>query len=367
MLGPVRTPSLFQRHRALRWLAPVGVLGVVGLAAGGMITAKASTSDPLPDTTVAELIADLQSASVGGFSGTIVTQMSLGLPELPAVTGERGGSSMASLLAGSHTMRLWYGGPTQQRLALLGQTSETDVFHSNRDLWEWDSDTHVATHTVLPADTKSSKPTQSPSVAESMTPQQIASELLSSVDPTTKVTLGDKRSVADRSAYDLVLTPRDVATRIGSVHIAIDGSTKLPLAVEVYARGRSAAAIDVAFSDISFKSPPAGYFSFAPPPGAAVHTNTASQDSPIPGTATSGEKVTTSGKGWSTVVEYRASAAQVKQLTGPGLGALTSVTGAWGHGRLIDSTLFSALILDDGRVFAGAVGPDALYAAASSH
>jgi hypothetical protein len=33
---------------------------------------------------------------------------------------------------------------------------------------------------------------------------------------------------------------------------------------------------------------------------------------------------------------------------------------------LLDSALFAALITDDGRVFAGAVNPQALYAAAST-
>ena len=40
---------------------------------------------------------------------------------------------------------------------------------------------------------------------------------------------------------------------------------------------------------------------------------------------------------------------------------------AWGSGRLLDSKLVSILITDDGRVFAGAVDPSALYAAAATH
>jgi hypothetical protein len=43
------------------------------------------------------------------------------------------------------------------------------------------------------------------------------------------------------------------------------------------------------------------------------------------------------------------------------------VTGAWGSGHLFTSSLLSALLLDDGRVYAGAVSPAALYAAASGH
>jgi outer membrane lipoprotein-sorting protein len=360
---------MFQHHRALRWLAPVGVLGVVGLAAGGMITAKASTSDPLPGTTTAELIADMHSTSVPGFSGTVVAQMSLGLPQLPATTDEHGGSSLAGLLAGSHTMRVWYGSVDHQRIALLGQTSETDVFHSGQDIWEWDSDTREATHTVLPAHSAGTHPTATaPTTAESLTPQQLATQLLASISPTTKVTLGAKRTIADRSAYDLVLTPRD-ATRVGSVHIAIDGATKVPLSVQVFARGASSAAVDVAFSDISFKTPPAGYFGFTPPAGATVHVNSptsAARDSTGSSSADA-NPIKTFGSGWSSVVEYHATAAEVKKTTGGALSALTPVSGAWGSGHLLDAALFSALVTDDGRLFAGAVDPQALFAAASTH
>ncbi len=45
------------------------------------------------------------------------------------------------------------------------------------------------------------------------------------------------------------------------------------------------------------------------------------------------------------------------------LGALPQVSGAWGSGRVLEGTLFSLVLADDGRVALGAVAPDALYAA----
>ena len=47
------------------------------------------------------------------------------------------------------------------------------------------------------------------------------------------------------------------------------------------------------------------------------------------------------------------------------LGSLPQVSGDWGSGRLLTSALFTVLVTDDGRVLGGAVGPDALYAAAA--
>jgi outer membrane lipoprotein-sorting protein len=371
MLDPVRTPSIFLQHRSLRWLAPVGVLGVVGLAAGGMITAGAAPSSLLAATTPAELLAAVQTTPAKEFSGTVVAQLSLGLPQLPALSGDSGSSSVAGLLSGSHTLAVWYGGPDRQRVALLGTTSESDVFHSGADIWQWDSDSRVATHTVLarPAQKHTSTPAApaKPTGIESLTPAQLATSLLAAIDPSTKVTIGAQRTVADRSAYDLVLTPRDSAsTRIGSVHIAIDGATKLPLEVQVFPRGQSSTALDIAFSGITFKSPPLKYFQFTPPPGATVHTNTTSgRAAEAPGAAA--DHVTTIGKGWSSIAEYHASAKQVQQVAGPSLSALQAVQGAWGKGRLLDSPLVSVLLTDDGRVFAGSVDPAALYAAAASH
>jgi hypothetical protein len=46
------------------------------------------------------------------------------------------------------------------------------------------------------------------------------------------------------------------------------------------------------------------------------------------------------------------------------LQSATPVSGAWGSGRLLRTSLVSVLITDGGRAFAGAVQPSVLYAAA---
>lgn len=353
------TSSFFRQHRALRWLVPACVAGVTALAAGGVFSARAS-SESLPPRTPAQLLADVQSSNVSGFSGTIVAQLSLGLPDLPSLGGNGNSTSMASLLSGSHTMRFWYGGADRQRVALLGSTSETDVFRKGRDVWQWNSDQHVATHTVLPA---GHAPRPTPTTT--LTPQQLAARAIAAIDPTTRLSVDDTRRVADRAAYDLVLTPRDPATRIGSIHIAIDGTTKTPLGVQVHARGSSASAIDVSYSHISFKDPTDDNFTFTPPPGSKVH-NGAPHGPDGTGAKGSGS-VTTSGAGWSTVVEYRATPQEIQKFAPELLSRLSAVHGDWGRGRLLESALVSALVTDDGRVFIGAVDPSALYAAAVKH
>ena len=39
------------------------------------------------------------------------------------------------------------------------------------------------------------------------------------------------------------------------------------------------------------------------------------------------------------------------------------MSGIWGHGRLLSTTLVTAVITDDGRVAVGAVTPERVYAA----
>ena len=341
------------------------VSGVVGLAAGGVFTAQAS-SESLPKTTPAALLAAVQSARTSGFSGTIVAQLSLGLPDLSQLTGGAGGASVTSLMSGSHTMRFWYGGPDRQRMAVLGTTDETDVFHSGRELWQWNSDTHVATHSVLPArDVTAADPA---SDVAGLTPQQLAERAIAAIDPSTEVTVTADRRVADRAAYELVLRPRDQSTRVGSIRIAVDGSTKMPLGVQVYPRASSSPAIDVSFSGVSFKTPSADNFSFTPPPGATVHKGMAAAERPTgPKPEAAGVAVAQIGSGWTAIVECRTTPARIATAAGPLLSRLTAVHGAWGRGRLLNSPLASVLITDDGRVFAGAVDPSALYAAAATH
>ena len=101
---------------------------------------------------------------------------------------------------------------------------------------------------------------------------QQAGQALAALSPTTLVQVRPGAQVADRDAYELVLTPRTDATRVGSVRISVDAATKLPLAVRVYARGSSTPSVDVAYTSVRFTAPATTYFTFSPPAGATVRT-----------------------------------------------------------------------------------------------
>lgn len=347
------------RRGVARWAVPAAVVAVVALVASGVFHTDHPTVT-LPRTTPAALLASAGTPSVAGFTGTVVSHVSLGLPDLPSLDDGAAGSPLASLLSGSRTLQVWYGGLDKERVALLGSTDETDLFRSGRTLWRWDSADRVADHLRLPKGVDAAS-----SGLSSLTPASVASMAVSSLksmQPTTRVTVRSDRNVADRSAYELVLQPRTQESRVGSVRIAIDGQTKVPLGVQVYARGASSPAIDVSYTSIRFVTPSAANFDFSPPVGATVrHLSLRSLRS---GDAMSPARVSTSGSGWATVLGY--DTRRPIHLSGLGLGrALTRVSGAWGRGRLLETSLLSVLVLHDGRVYAGAVDPSELYAAAA--
>ena len=358
--------ALSTSHPALRWAVPGAVVAIV-LGAAALTSVTADATPTLAPRSAAELLVDVQNASVAGLSGTVVQNADLGLPDLPVQMGGRGSSSFTSLVSGTHTLRVWYAGEDQQRLALLGTLGESDLVRNGSDVWTWSSDSNSATHYQLPAHPPAAMPAD-PGLA-AMTPQQAADAALAAIEPTTSVTTDGTADVAGRSAYELVLAPKDSASLVGQVRIAIDADQHIPLRVRVFANGATAPAFEVGFTQISFDTPGTEQFQFSPPPGATVTESPlgrqapAGADTPQPSQrpqAAAVPKVV--GTGWTSVL--------VAQLpTGADLGSivgsLPQETGTWGSGRLLQSALFSVLVTDDGRVVAGAVAPDLLYRAAA--
>lgn len=375
--------SIFSTRPALRWAVPgIAAVGLVGGSA--IVGGLASADSGLPSRSAAQLLADVEQARLDGLSGTIVQRSDLGLPSLPGIGSSGSGSSdLTSLVSGTHTMRLWYAGPDQARLALLGTLGESDIIQNGTDVWTWSSQDNAATHRTL---TKGADKhaTASPRATDlPKTPQAAADAALKAIDPTTLVSTSGTATVAGRPAYELLLRPRDAGSLVAQVRIAIDGVKHVPLRVEVFAKGAAAPAFEVAFTAVDFTRPDAAQFRFNPPPGAKVTQSgtakpgdaTQPRDLP-PAAGKSQPKVV--GSGWTSVVVATMPPSGLTGATGTtGAGgtdrqaaqldrmlqALPHVSGAWGSGRLLSGTLFSVLLTDDGRVVAGAVSPDRLYAA----
>ena len=173
-------------------------------------------------------------------------------------------------------------------------------------------------------------------------------------------------TVAGRDAYELVLAPKDGRSLVGQVRLAIDAKTSVPLRVQVYPRNSgNGPAFQVGYTSISYDVPGAAQFVFNPPPGSKTTEGSLPTGSkPSAGDrAKARQAVTTVGTGWTTVAVLPGPTTTDGALS-TFLGQLQRVSGSWGSGRLMTSTLVSALLTDDGRLVVGMVPPELLYAAA---
>jgi len=391
--------SIFEKTPALRWAVPAVTAVVLvggGSAVSGIVSGiRASADAGLPVRSAAQLLVDVQQARQDGLSGTLVQKSDLGLPTLlGAGDSSMASSDLTSLISGTHTMRVWFAGPDKARTALLGTLGESDVIRNGADAWVWASQTKTAKHYVLPTPGPAGTggttsgmpgPTDVPT-----SPQAAAEKALAAITPSTEVATSGTATVAGRSAYELVLKPKETTSLVAQVRVAIDGTRHVPLRVQVFAKKVADPVFEVAFSAVDFARPDAAQFTFTPPLGTTV----TEAKTPTPGKAPAGSKTNTVapqpssadmpkviGTGWGSVVVVTMPAPNATAGTSSSTGATTDktiaqlmkyvgllpkVSGSWGSGHLMAGTVFSALLTDDGRLVVGAVTPEGLYAALSA-
>lgn len=375
--------SVLASRPTLRWVLPAAALaGVIVAGSAGRMLVQ-NTSSGLPERSPQQLLMDVAQANVSSLSGTIVQKSDLGLPALPQLSS----TNLDTLVNGNHTVRVWYDGENRIRVSAQNpDSSESDLVRNGTNLWTYSSASKKATHTTLPSSAKT--PGARPSLVPSAGASQLSGgigQFLTSLAPTTKISTDGTAKVAGRDAYELVIQPKDTATRIAQIRIAIDGTKHIPLQFQVYARGSNNPAFSAGFTNISFSKPDAAEFTFNPPAGTKVtqakpgHDKATRPQHATPQHRSAGKDgdTTVVGKGWTSVVvakdvqtsvpagktaEQKQAAAASKKF----LKSLPKVHGSWGSGRLLKTKLFSALLTDDGRLIAGAVDPSRLYQVAES-
>ena len=382
-----------------RWAAPaIALVAIAGITAGPNLLRAADASPPnLPPLTPAELLVKARTAQVTALSGTVQLTSDLGLPSLEslgALGGGGSGTSVASLLSGTHSAQVWMDGADRVRIATSAPLEETNWVRNGSDVWSYDSSTLTATHVALPADATASADgaASTSSLPDPVhdTPVAFAQALLDQVTPSTGVTVDATKTVAGRPTYQLVLSPNAADSTIGRVTFAVDAATGLPLDVRVTAKSTGATALEIGFSHITFAAPDASTFEFTPPPDAKVVEGArvtdllgvggrermrrrqvadpqAPQITPTAPLAPNGgdaagiaDRVTTVGSDWTTVAVV--SGATIPSQLGPLLQGADRFTVGTTSGRVISTTLFTVLVLDDGRVAVGAVQPAAMEA-----
>ena len=383
-MSPARRAT---RRRVLTWTAAVGVPVLAGAAI--LVPIAASGAVDLPDKTPAELIAFAAASDVDALSGTIEQSSDLGLPDLGALTGAMGDESsegaptaadiddLIALVTGSHTAKVYLDGESA-RLQVLDRLGERNVYVDGdaNQVWYVDSETQTATQLTLPSDAEIDQlHSDAPAPPDSaLTPDQMLDQALADLDETTEVTVGTDARVAGRDVYELVLTPRTEDTLVGEIRFAIDGENGVALAAAVTARGASEPAFQTGFTQVDFSAPDPAVFAFTPGDDVTV----TQKEIDLPTGAPDHDDATTDaaspvvyGEGWSAVVELpdtsEAGSADVFSGLDPEqLQLLDSVTTAVDGGRVLQTSLVTVLITDDGRVLAGAVPAARLVEAAQT-
>jgi outer membrane lipoprotein-sorting protein len=361
--------------RPYRLAAPFVMAGLI--AAGAVApTLRAAASPHLPAITPEHLISKVLDEKVSHLSATLEWQAQLGLPSLSELTagGGQGVSTSSTfdptaLLSGGHTFRIWIDGAKRQRIAAPASLAETDVIHRGNQAWVYDSSTDHVTHYILRSGSKAGTMPAQPLDRVNVT--TLADTMLRDLRADgTKISLDRPVKVAGRAAYVLRPAPdraikANRASTVAAVTIAVDAKTGLPLRVSIYAVGQSGPALRVGYSSISYATPAAS--NFAAPKG---QTTTTKVVSPIRAHKATGRMrrppVTAGsasiGRDWGTIRTFPAGAMTSEDRA---LDTVTTVvSGSWGSGRLLPSTLVNALFLDNGRVLVGAVTPAALETAA---
>lgn len=393
-------PNSLLSTPARRWATGATVATVVvGAAVAGPLIAGADSD--LPDRTAAELLVDLATIDVQPFAGTVVQSADVGLPELADSDTTSLPTAALSLLNGSSTARIWYTDGDTYRFALQDDQAESDLIRNGRDLWFWSSEGASASHLTIPDDVDDSDDAGGggpfggsggpfggegiPEDLPSNIPTEAASLALAMIEPSTQIDVDGTATVAGRNAYELVLRPKDEQSLIGSIRLAIDGETSMPLRVQIVARDASEPSFEVGFTSISFDEPDESTYEFAPPPGTTVEEiepgdlDAAEQHGQVPDVGPDGhlavapEGLSVVGSGWSSVLVLRD--VDLDELTAgldgdaaamadAFLADFQDVSGPYGTGRAMTSDLFTVLLLDDGRLLAGAVSLDVLEEAA---
>lgn len=373
-------------RRSLRFAVPATVMAsTFAFASVGQIMSADAQIPNLPSITAQELLAKVSTAQVPAFSGSVKLTSNLGLPDLGGFGGSSVPSSAIELLTGTHTANVATDGPKKFKVTMTGKSAESSWTRNGNDAWAWNSTNQSVKHAKLDDMDDEARSLAEQSPADQMNPAATANILLASVEPTTTVSVRTSAYVADRAAYELVLTPKSSISTVEEVVMSVDAATGMPLEVRVMAKGVSKPALVTGFTSIKFATPPASTFEFTPPPGATVTevnsisdllplgskggdrrgdrdgTDDAPDTKDVPATAGS-DSTTTVGFGWD-MVAVTPTGAGAEQLAQFASAAKTVTLKDGTSAKMLSTTLINVLFSNDGRIALGAVNQAGLEAA----
>jgi outer membrane lipoprotein-sorting protein len=297
-------------------------------------------------------------------AGTVEIDNNLGLPAIPGLPSQ--------LAGGTSQIRVWTDGTGRTRLSIPAPNSEETLVNDGTTLYDWNSTTHTVTEHHLGGHATTKAPAGASN--SDLNPATAAKAVVAAVQQVSTVSVDGTDMVANRPAYDLVLTPKaNQRTLLRQVRIAVDAQTRVPLRLTVLANNTDTPAIQVGFSSLNVGAQDPSLFRFTAPAGATV-TNGDKTDQQ---SATKAGEVapTIVGKGWETVVVAQVPTSATGQSGAADKGSSMlglvrqfgkPVSGSWGSGWLISTNVGEALITSDGRIAAGFVPQQVLTKALGS-
>ena len=233
------------------------------LAVGWLSVGRAGPMPDLPSVSPSTLIASTLHAVANRtpVSGTVTTHVDLGIPQLPSSLNDPAGP--AAILLADQTFKVWYG-PDGIRVAQILPFAERDLVANRSDVWFWDAQRFMAWHYIV----DETAPRQSPPSLGDLT--RLVSEVLRDGRSYFAASVAQAQMVAGRDAYVLRLTPATADSLLGRVDVAIDAETRMPLSLELFPRGSSAAVVEVKYASVAFGPVDASMFTFTPPQDAVV-------------------------------------------------------------------------------------------------
>ncbi|GAB2780380.1 LolA family protein [Amycolatopsis magusensis] len=353
------------RKKALVAAASGTAIGLAGLAFIAMPAGAGEAPPELPAVSAEDLVQSVLTAQAPALSGTVTVSEQLGLP---------------AALPGVGTLdldeaRVFNDGNGKTRLAIKQGGAENTVVHDGATVWSYNSADNTATKVTLPAGAGHGQHEGMTEDGQLTDPTAVAGQLLQAVREFSTVTVDGTARVADRPAYELVLTPKpDERTLLREIRVAVDSETRLPLRLEVLTNGTTEPALEIGFSEFAVEQQPADLFAFTPPAGAKIDevTPEAKPDQAEADKAKEAVDPQVVGEGWDSVITGRVPAdalaggklpaAVEGQDGGEGLdvqallGQIAKpVSGPFGTGHVITTKVGTALLTDDGRFAAGAV------------
>ena len=343
--GPLRRPGARRRYGTM--LLVFAVLAALPAVIAALPVSVGTASS-------ATLLSRVKASGSIPYSGLASVSGQLAVPDLGVI-----GRSTTDLLSSTTRVRVWWAGPTRYRVDQQSLDGEIDIYRNGATTWNWDSSTRLALRST-------GTPQYPLPAADDVLPGTLARRLLSQADP-AQVTVGGAERIARHDTRVLTWRPNDPRSLIGQVKVWADPETGFPYGVEIKAVGGAARAYSSSFLDVSLDPPEPSRLEFDPAKDPTAEVQEAGDGRPdrldrfgvrlprtlggLPQRSPRESMYATYGVGASIVavgvIPSFATEGLRSNLDSP---ARPPITGQFGEGSLISTSLLTGLIFSHGDV-----------------